>query len=82
LQSSVVTLFPSLDLKYYTTVTEYEDLWLIFPLLNRSPTVQQTRTVTKWSMNKGKRKSVKAVTQRFYRLEWYYWLNKFVEYVF
>lgn len=31
---------------------------------------QQSRSVTKWSIKKGKRKSVKAVTKRFFRLGW------------
>ncbi|CAH1114047.1 unnamed protein product [Psylliodes chrysocephalus] len=34
-----------------------------------------TRTLTKYSMRKGKRKSVKAVTRRFYRLNWGAWIR-------
>ncbi|KAG5895710.1 hypothetical protein JTB14_021402 [Gonioctena quinquepunctata] len=34
-----------------------------------------TRTVTKFSFRKGKRKSVKAVLKRFYRLEWGGWIR-------
>nr|CAG4641357.1 EOG090X0J5E [Eulimnadia texana] len=34
-----------------------------------------SRTVTKWSLSKGKRKSVKAVVKRFYRLEWGAWIR-------
>lgn len=36
------------------------------------------RTVTKFSINKGKRKTVKAVTRRFYRLNWGIWIRPMV----
>nr|CAG4645265.1 EOG090X0J5E [Leptodora kindtii] len=39
---------------------------------------QQVRSVTKWSLTKGKRKSVKAVTERFYRLSWGAWIRPMV----
>nr|SVE77989.1 EOG090X0J5E [Daphnia lumholtzi] len=42
------------------------------------PSVQQTRSVTKWSLNKGKRKTVKAVVARFYRLGWGAWIRPMV----
>merc|ERR1712071_246082 len=51
---------------------------LVPTLLARSPVINQTRSVTKWSLNKGKRKSVKAVTQRFYRLQWGAWIRPMV----
>lgn len=35
----------------------------------------QSRDVTKFSLKKGKRKSVKAVLQRFYRLNWGGWIR-------
>ncbi|XP_049779116.1 39S ribosomal protein L35, mitochondrial [Schistocerca cancellata] len=34
-----------------------------------------TRTVTKFSLKKGKRKSVKAVLKRFFRLHWGIWIR-------
>jgi large subunit ribosomal protein L35 len=33
------------------------------------------RTVTKFSLNKGKRKTVKAALERFYRLHWGGWIR-------
>lgn len=36
---------------------------------------QQTRTVTKFSLRKGRRKTVKAVVCRFYRLDWGIWIH-------
>nr|SVE89640.1 EOG090X0J5E [Daphnia sinensis] len=42
------------------------------------PSLQQTRSVTKWSLNKGKRKTVKAVVARFYRLGWGAWIRPMV----
>ncbi|XP_073814997.1 mitochondrial ribosomal protein L35 [Musca autumnalis] len=38
---------------------------------------QQTRGVTKFSLNKGKRKSVKAVIKRFRRLDWGAWIRTY-----
>lgn len=38
---------------------------------------QQTRSVTKFSLNKGKRKSVKAVVKRFRRLDWGAWIRTY-----
>jgi len=35
----------------------------------------QIRTVTKFSMRKGRRKTVKAVVRRFYRLDWGIWIR-------
>lgn len=35
----------------------------------------QTRTVTKFSLSKGKRKSVKVVLKKFYRLDWGIWIR-------
>ncbi|XP_019844483.2 39S ribosomal protein L35, mitochondrial [Bactrocera dorsalis] len=40
-----------------------------------SATQQQTRSLTKFSLNKGKRKSVKAVLKRFKRLDWGIWVR-------
>ncbi|XP_063238047.1 large ribosomal subunit protein bL35m [Bacillus rossius redtenbacheri] len=42
-----------------------------------SPSVlqSQSRTVTKFSRQKGKRRSVRAVVQRFYRLHWGGWIR-------
>ncbi|XP_017483082.1 PREDICTED: 39S ribosomal protein L35, mitochondrial isoform X1 [Rhagoletis zephyria] len=36
---------------------------------------QQSRSLTKFSLNKGKRKSVKAVIKRFKRLDWGIWIR-------
>lgn len=36
------------------------------------------RTVTKFSINKGKRKTVKAATRRFFRLNWGIWIRPMV----
>lgn len=38
---------------------------------------QQSRSVTKFSLNKGKRKSVKAVIKRFRRLDWGAWIRTY-----
>nr|CAG4642933.1 EOG090X0J5E [Evadne anonyx] len=43
-----------------------------------SPVIEQTRSVTKWSLKKGKRKSAKSVTERFFRLEWGAWIRPMV----
>nr|CAG4649842.1 EOG090X0J5E [Scapholeberis mucronata]SVE94002.1 EOG090X0J5E [Scapholeberis mucronata] len=43
-----------------------------------SSNLQQTRSVTKWSLKKGKRKTVKAVIHRFYRLGWDAWIRPMV----
>lgn len=40
---------------------------------NVSP--ELVRTVTKWSIRRGKRKSVKAVVRRFFRLHWGGWIR-------
>ncbi|CAL7937889.1 unnamed protein product [Xylocopa violacea] len=40
-----------------------------------SPTTTSVRTVIKFSRVKGKRKTVKAVVQRFYRLNWGIWIR-------
>lgn len=47
-------------------------------LLNQRPADTSnvtTRTVTKYSIKTGKRKSVKAVLRRFYRLNWGIWIR-------
>lgn len=40
--------------------------------------VTPTRNVTKFSLNKGKRKTVKTVVKRFYRLHWGIWIRRYV----
>lgn len=40
-----------------------------------SGNIQQCRTVTKFSLGKGKRKSVQTVLKRFYRLNWGIWIR-------
>ncbi|KAJ8686243.1 hypothetical protein QAD02_022037 [Eretmocerus hayati] len=42
---------------------------------NQSPTLQ-CRTVTKYSLSKGKRKTVKAVIKKFFRLDWGIWIRR------
>ncbi|XP_046383951.1 39S ribosomal protein L35, mitochondrial [Ischnura elegans] len=40
------------------------------------PTIQpSSRTLTKFSLRKGKRKTVKAVIRRFFRLDWGIWIR-------
>lgn len=39
------------------------------------PLLTQTRSVIKFSLKKGKRKSVKTVLKRFYRLHWGGWIR-------
>ncbi|XP_076678513.1 mitochondrial ribosomal protein L35 [Andrena cerasifolii] len=39
------------------------------------PVATPVRTVTKFSLKKGKRKSVKTVLKRFYRLNWGIWIR-------
>nr|CAH0099035.1 unnamed protein product [Daphnia galeata] len=51
---------------------------LLHPLSVTTPSLHQTRSVTKWSLNKGKRKTVKAVVARFYRLGWGAWIRPMV----
>lgn len=40
-----------------------------------APSVTQIRTVTKFSLKTGKRKTVHAVVDRFYRLNWGIWIR-------
>jgi large subunit ribosomal protein L35 len=46
----------------------------LFSERNGSPLVESSRSLIKFSF-KGKRKSVKAVIRRFYRLEWGAWIR-------
>ncbi|XP_066156336.1 large ribosomal subunit protein bL35m [Euwallacea fornicatus] len=49
------------------------------PFLDTSmanPAINTLRTVTKFSMRTGKRKAVKAVIHRFYRLHWGGWIRR------
>ncbi|XP_076265232.1 mitochondrial ribosomal protein L35 [Rhynchophorus ferrugineus] len=43
--------------------------------LKNQVVLTNTRNVTKYSFRKGKRKSVKAVVKRFYRLNWGVWIR-------
>ncbi|XP_059610665.1 large ribosomal subunit protein bL35m [Phlebotomus argentipes] len=43
--------------------------------IGQAITAPQTRSLTKFSMQSGKRKSVKAVLKRFYRLDWGEWIR-------
>lgn len=47
-------------------------------ILDISRNLVPSRTVTKFSINKGKRKTVKAVTRRFFRLNWGIWIRPIV----
>lgn len=51
----------------FTGVLSYRSLLMQKPAVATTPAC---RTVVKWSVRKGKRKSVKAVIKRFYRLNW------------
>ncbi|XP_033232209.1 39S ribosomal protein L35, mitochondrial [Belonocnema kinseyi] len=42
---------------------------------NPSPTTISTRSLIKFSLKKGKRKTVKCVLDRFYRLHWGIWIR-------
>ncbi|KAF6209272.1 hypothetical protein GE061_015017 [Apolygus lucorum] len=44
-------------------------------LVPTSPEQHSTRSLTKYSLQKGKRKSVKAVIRRFFRLDWGIWIR-------
>ncbi|XP_066263088.1 large ribosomal subunit protein bL35m [Euwallacea similis] len=49
------------------------------PFLNTSianPAINTSRELTKFSMRTGKRKTVKAVVHRFYRLHWGGWIRR------
>lgn len=46
-----------------------------FLRLSATPTFTQVRTVTKFSLKSGKRKSVKCVLKRFKRLDWGCWIR-------
>lgn len=43
--------------------------------LSANPTLTQVRTVTKFSLKTGKRKSVKSAMKRFKRLDWGIWIR-------
>lgn len=63
-----------------TTTTTTNPLGLstnpaIINLSNNLVQHQQTRNVTKFSLQKGKRKSVRAVLKRFKRLDWGGWIR-------
>ncbi|CAG9769402.1 unnamed protein product [Ceutorhynchus assimilis] len=45
------------------------------PTFNAVP-ITNIRTITKYSMRKGKRKTCSAVTARFYRLNWGIWIRR------
>ncbi|KAF6209263.1 hypothetical protein GE061_015008, partial [Apolygus lucorum] len=44
-------------------------------LVPTSPEQHSTRSLTKYSLQKGKRKSVRAVIRRFFRLDWGIWIR-------
>lgn len=46
-----------------------------FLKLTANPSFTQVRTVIKFSMKKGKRKTVKAALKRFMRLDWGIWIR-------
>jgi len=67
---------PSPSIIALSSVTKLSSLNLLqFPL--NVPLQQTTRTVTKFSLNKGKRKTVKAVIKRFKRLDWGMWIRTY-----
>lgn len=48
---------------------------ILHPKINQIANNIQCRNVTKFSLKSGKRKSVKAVRERFYRLNWGIWIR-------
>nr|CAG4652326.1 EOG090X0J5E [Triops cancriformis] len=79
---------------YYKTLSETTSVTTLFNrttlfsnpsasiVLNKAaiapPSVTSVRPVVKFSLKKGKRKSVKAVVKRFYRLDWGAWIRPIV----
>ncbi|XP_037814747.1 39S ribosomal protein L35, mitochondrial [Lucilia sericata] len=71
-------LFSSLQTTANCTVPKlYAPVAINSNLLQQAATMQlqTTRDLTKFSLNKGKRKSVKAVIKRFRRLDWGGWVR-------
>lgn len=60
-----LSLAPGPKMSPWTSVSQPSPLALNHPI-----STVQIRSVTKWSLQKGKRKTVKAVIHRFKRLEW------------
>lgn len=70
LQTPNVSTIPKLSTPLATTSK------LLQPsLCQQGLQLQTTRDLTKFSLNKGKRKSVKAVIKRFRRLDWGGWIR-------
>jgi len=71
-QTLLSTPTASLSQRSYHTLTQHLSSNLPFLHLDLS---NQTRSVVKFSIGKGKRKTVKAVVRRFYRLDWGIWIH-------
>lgn len=69
-------LRPTFNRGFCTLLNQKYTSTLLCKELNVPQVNQETvRTVTKYSWGKGKRKSVRAVIQRFYRLRWGGWIR-------
>ncbi|XP_078032945.1 mitochondrial ribosomal protein L35 [Augochlora pura] len=72
--SSIINKWHNIDSIKSETVLCQKQIGNIIPStvsFNRMP----ARTITKFSRNKGKRKTCKAVLKRFYRLNWGIWIR-------
>ncbi|XP_062563557.1 large ribosomal subunit protein bL35m [Armigeres subalbatus] len=58
-----------------TAQTQPSNILSATPVANAAQPLQPARTVIKFSMSKGKRKSVKPVIKRFKRLDWGGWIR-------
>lgn len=69
------TFVPAAGIQLNTTLGLSHRLALLNITASPANNVQQVRTVTKFSLKKGKRKTVKAVLRRFKRLDWGGWIR-------
>ncbi|XP_026478952.1 39S ribosomal protein L35, mitochondrial [Ctenocephalides felis] len=78
-QCQAFSVFQNSQIKNYTKPFEPQKPLItnLNPILNTQVIfgTQQTRDLTKFSLRRGKRKSVKAVTRRFFRLNWGGWIR-------
>lgn len=58
-----------------TTTPAVDNVHVLFSNVHKSTQLEIRRSVTKFSLNKGKRKTVKAVIRRFKRLHWGIWIR-------
>jgi len=68
-----VPVFPKCS---YSLITKFQEPLVKSCLLPvKTPAIDVSRSLTKYSLRKGKRKTVKAVLKRFYRLDWGAWVR-------